>query len=247
MKRMIIWLIVAMLLCSQAALADAIITEPGAEHLSKDEALAIAQEAASTLEGIFADEIAVAPHRTNFVAFDSSETPYDAWVVTFFPAESEEGMGAPLAAIIVSSPDGEVRASSDATVWEMPTILHPEKGPYTFWSLEDKVLFDALYVPTQEMAYILPDETAIPAEEALQIARETILYNYETTEADLDGLRTVCDLMRAENFDPAGVWFVTYCESEPDVDGNHPMVYQVDIAATTGEVLDIFSDEESNG
>ena len=252
-------LFLAALLCFCAAKATFLELEgeavPTAEDLSRAEALAIAMEQLAARTDVLAPagenlydfplygiEDRALEHRETFVTLADGSA---AWIVSFAPADLPVFAGA----VTVASPGGEVLEAVLGEESALTKRWETERGPRWFWSLEDRALYDRLYVSTSMSVSVLPEEGDLPQEEALAIAREAIAQacgiQPETLDQEyrLDMELCLCSLQSAEK---ERVWNVCFRQLNPQ-SGNWDLCYWADILADDGTVYQAGDNAGGNG
>lgn len=150
----------------------------------------------------------------------------------YFEAELDNPGGQ---AIILTSPGEYLSqvdpASEDKAVEQALSQWQAEKGLAVFWSVEDKAAFATAY-PGCNWLDRTPSEGALPQEEAVRIARETLMSLYGVPQETLDTWKMSCSYWaRPEGVE---VWIIGF----HDPDQNYYCLTQVEIDAFTTDIRD---------
>lgn len=157
-----------------------------------------------------------------------------AWVVSFAPEDLPVFAGA----VTIASPGGEVL---EAVLGEEAPLMarwEAERGPRWFWSQEDRVLYDQLYVSTSMSVSVLPQEGDLPREEALAIAKAALERECgvpsETLDAEYRLDMELC-LLSLRGAEKERVWCVDFRRLDP-ASGNWELCYSAQVMAEDGAV-----------
>lgn len=254
---MLVALLLAVPVCFSAA-ADARVTAlavPTAQDITKEEALAIAMDLLMARDDVLAPaggelydfplygiEARKLSHRETFVTLADGGS---AWIVSFAPEDLPVFAGA----VTIASPGGEVL---EAMLGEEGPLLErweAERGPRWFWSQEDRVLYDQLYVSTSMSVSVLPQESDLPREEALAIAKEAIERECGVRPETLDEeyrLDMELCLLSLKTAEKERVWSVCFRQLNPQ-SGNWDLCYWAHVMADDGTVYQAAVNAGGNG
>jgi hypothetical protein len=236
--------VIAGMLLNATAHADTLILPTG-DDLPVEDAVAIAQKEALKLLDLSDTQVGALEHSANLVLFESKE-PTRAWVVSFYGDE----LPPPACTVTIASPTGEVKHSSTENSWLLKKAMEAEKGLSYFWSLEEQALFDTLYKkPSSPDHAILPGKADLPQEEALRIAKRTIMDQYGLTADQIDAYQPTYSfwigLLEANDAKPDDkIWAVSFRPREAEPNGDYANAYQVNISASDGTVYLVYADQD---
>lgn len=166
----------------------------------------------------------------------------DVWIISFFP----EDVPILASAVTVASPSGAIIDSTTGFTVTMQNKWEEEKGPYPFWSVEDKAMFDALYAnPAQRERHVLPCAEDLSLDRAVQIACEAVAETYALSLAGISAdFLLDCNLIESGNEDGVSrQWQIDFRKKRVAADA-YDLFYWVYIDAATGDVVAV---EENTG
>lgn len=115
--------------------------------------------------------------------------------------------------------------------------LEQEKGPYPFWSYQDKAGLYAAYPGALPRHIPGPDD--MREAEAISLAAQEMARLLLADEAYLNAYRLDTGFSNAFYWGntPAPTWHIVYRYAEPSPEGQYPVRHQVLINAETGDIL----------
>lgn len=229
------------LLLIGSAMADVIIpvalSLPGIDDIDEKTAIGIANDILIEKQQISEKDIEHYTTHANFVTLSDSDTQDTAWVITVFSDAFEDPTDA---VIIIQSSTGLSIDYEETDIGWFKNIRNEwekEKGPYQNWSAEDKALFDRLY--TENYDVVVPVEGLLSEETASSIAMEAIPVGDQNQELQARG--TLFFNSSSQNESERYVWVISIY-SAGDV-----KLFQVNVSASTGAVIDCFAAGDGKG
>lgn len=115
--------------------------------------------------------------------------------------------------------------------------MEPEKGPYVFWSYEDKAAFSEEYPGADPCD--LPGDGDLSEAEAVQIAQAEMKQALLADEAYVSRYRLDICFRKVFYWDDVitPTWLITYRMKEPAADGGYPVRHTALVSAASGEIV----------
>lgn len=247
-----LWVLAFVLLCAvwlgMVAMADAPLI-PRPEDISAAEAEAIARDVMRKNSGLTDAEMeAFFCHVCDLWPNGSAEDESRYWLVAF--TVGEDGLefyvelDSQSAKIRTWGPEdfGQVyrgkkeREEMTALAEQAKAEWEKEKGPWEFWSYQDKAIFYQ-----QNPGWLLrdmPEEGDMPEAEAIARARAALMEMLLADEAYLDSFRLDIGFRKQWQWGEglARCWIIAFRPPEPMEDGGYALTHQVTVNAETGEV-----------
>ena len=185
--------------------------------------------------------------KCNFVLLQGDDPASTAWVILFcLDAKLTD-----LFVYTIDSRSGEVLYRQSGSVWDVLDYYASEKGFKGYWTVEEKALFDMLFLPPSVKSHaVFPTEADLPQENAVEIAKATLMDYINVTDEYLEQFTITCSL-RLYHDDPQkaaeNVWMIGF--ALPYISGTFAdqLVWQINISAADGKVLHIFDPTNSYG
>lgn len=236
-------LFVCMLTPAAATLADAYaftqVTQPQKENAiaTGDEAEAIAVKALEE-QGLTMD-FAIDEVKSTLVKNQQGEP---SWFVSIFPSESILKVHW----VQVDAKTGAVLNSAiEDDDMKMLTAWQKEKGLFSFWSLEDKALFDTIFRSSVSGSInVLPQPGDIREKEALKPAQEALRASFSLTDEEISAFSVSYELWSSYENHGERVWVIGFHNLNNQE--NH-LRYLAYVSATTGQVFNALDNNAGNG
>ncbi len=158
------------------------------------------------------------------------------WLVSVVPPFPQEWMVR--FDVALTAPAGEPAYTTDVGVFEDTMLwakrqmsfdaMEKERGPYSSWTLEQKAEWDPGF-------YGLPETDEIPLEQAIALARTSIMEAFSLTEAQLDALEesVLFDIVDGRS------WRIAYMTGGEVTEGEPWEYYGVVLDAKTGGIIEV--------
>ena len=180
-------------------------------------------------------------YRTEAEYFRNDDDTRRWWLVNIYDTSFPEGMQ-PVYQVALVMPDGdpayftEHDFYADEIIWLQQYLefdrLEKERGPYAFWTLEQKAAWDPEYSG-------LPGQGDIPQEEALRRATEAVEQAYPGAKDRLPALKPAFFFSTYQSRN----WQIVFLQ--PDLDARPTGdEYFVILDAKTGDILDVSMPEQ---
>ena len=202
-KTLLMLMVCALTMCALTALVEDRLLEPAEGDLTMEQAISIAkmQLASKLEEPITLDDL---PMKATFLSLRIEGADTKIWIVPFFPSYPSSTVYA----VTVESPTGIILHVGMGLSWNFEIVWEKwGREDYSFWSVEEKALFHEAFQlrPTR----IMPDEDAIPQEQALEIALETIETEYGVPRGAIEPIYRV-----DYNYVPG--WYASHYKDQAD-------------------------------
>lgn len=265
MKKTFICIFAFILLAAASALADTSI-QPEAGDYSKAEAIRTATELFLKASG--EDEKSLHDFSITAELYESymatgGETMQRRWEIAFLLTENPYifytvFVASPNGAVISTWPNdfalrlSEYRKDLEARVKavEQGKTLLEEKGPWWFWSYEDKASFVIAYGRNAngdpDTATGLPGKNDIPQDKALSIAKAAIEEHFSPLAHPLNDLKLNAQFLPKWNSKAAGTqgaWILCFHHSILNANGEYPMLYQAVVLSPSGVIEQIYKQD----
>lgn len=129
-----------------------------------------------------------------------------------------------------------------------------EKGPWEFWSYQDKAAFVTANGRgpngNKGMPFGLPGEKDVGLDQALITAKAAIMDHFSATNAQLGGLKLDCAFFpgwKSTAGKVIGAWIIAFRKPEPRQDGEYVMIYQAIVLSPGCEIETIYKQEYQDG
>lgn len=173
------------------------------------------------------------------LVFDESDSTYK-WIVCYIV----QGEAVPYLTTVIEAKNGNVLDLSKANYFEIIKQWEEDKQlNYEYWDVESLVLFDKIYRRSVFYPrYVIPFETDIEIEKAVEIAKHTLQERFGLTESELSKYTCTAQLM--QDYDGKRLWYVTYseCISLHQV----KVYYQMTFDSVNGDIV-LCIDNENSG
>ncbi len=196
------------------------------------------------VKGEFPERYAV----SSFVTVKVEGKAERAWRITLWDRVTGESC-----AVTILSPSGKVAEVDAFQIAERYEELIEAKGPPDFWSLEDGMLYDRMFIqsPWDSARRGLPGEGDMPREEAIIKSREIVLSRSDITGENLDALtRCVafweCEPQEGLDVYDTDYWTILYGTGGPDAGKPFHLLYAVNLSAVDARVF-YYYDEAKDG
>jgi len=220
--------------------------------ISKEQAIEIAKTEASNMtfgeNTLYNTDNDFNNLEINATLVEDGSTGLRKWIACFFAPN----LPPPACVVEVSSESGEILhiAMCDMDIRVIRERIELQKGPYPFWSLEDKAMFDAIYLnPAEIFRNTLPTNALITQEQAIDNANKIIRTNFKASDSVLGELKLSVSYwagnVSPDEGDPNDcMWVIAY---HSYINGIWELIYQVNVSSTDGTVYLVYPDKNSNG
>lgn len=219
---------------------DAVLSEPGADAITVEEAAEIARPVWEKTVGTADDwerYIEYVPTFIEIAQDDGSTRP--AWALRLYDRN-----GAYLSCLVmIDAETGEVISTQAFEWFELEVAYNNAGNSRFFWSLEDLELFFHLYLKTDydDLYASQPGPDHVSKEEAEQIALDAVVEHCGVTAESLALLPkevAFYEFIGSEEEQYADdYWTICYRTLLQQEDSFHGIMYQVNLSAKTGELM----------
>ncbi len=269
MKRVIFCVLLCLLLICGSALADTSI-QPEAGDFPKDQAVRIATEQFLNASGVdekgLQDYTVIADLYASY-AMAGGETMPRRWQIVFTLTENPEIwytvlIASPSGALFAAAPDdfssrlSEFRkdAEARATAMEQGEAWIKEKGPWLFWSYQDKAAFVLAYGRSPsgdpDAQTGLPGEGDIRLDQAISITQAAVTARFPAAQEQWYGLRLNVSFLpewRSTAEGTTGAWILGFYHPQANANGEYALLYQAIVLSPGGTIEEIYKQEYRDG
>lgn len=197
---------------------------PSADEIPMEQAVDLAMNIACEKRGTTLEDLEGELVRASLAELESGE---HAWVVSIFDDAFADPM---LVSVMINATNGDaldIFTTTYGYFGQVRDAWEQQKGEYDFWSLEDKALFDRLY---REWDYhTIPNDKVVTQQQAIEIAIHAISETIQEPKFSCSFVQVKAQNESTFEYE----WMIS-------IWSKGKKVYQVNLSAEEGTVLDVF-------